>query len=166
MARPTKSTKELKAVGTFRPDRQGTRLENHVTPVDDLPCPPHYDKEHRAKWGEVVGHLKQFGILQKQDFDAIRAYVETEILQRRCWEQMYKDGAPQMVISVETRAGTIQKVNPAYTAYLNADRILKPLREKFAFTPKDRQSVHVSGKTEKPADPFNSVIPGVAPSEL
>ena len=152
MARPTKSSAELKASGTIRKDRHASRVENNTAPISELPPPSHYEGEYLAKWNEVVKHLADFKILAAQDYDAICTYVETVIFQRLCLRDFQTTGQ----VTVEQNGRQMQ--NPAMKSYLQCDAILKPLREKFAFTPKDRQSVHISTKDEKKADPFTALM--------
>lgn len=152
MARPTKSSAELKASGTIRKDRHASRVENNIDPISELPPPAHYEGEYLTKWNEVVKHLADFKILAAQDYDAICTYVETVIFQRLCLRDFQTTGQ----VTVENNGRQMQ--NPAMKSYLQCDAILKPLREKFAFTPKDRQSVHISTKDEKKADPFKALM--------
>lgn len=152
MARPTKSSAELKASGTIRKDRHASRVENHVVLVSELPAPAHYEGEYLTKWNEVVKHLADFKILAAQDYDAISTYVETVIFQRMCLREF------QATNQITFESNGRQMQNPALKSYLQCDAILKPLREKFAFTPKDRQSVHISSKDEKKADPFTALM--------
>ena len=151
-----KSSAALKASGTIRKDRHANRVENHINPVSELPAPAHYDGEYLEKWNEVVKHLADFKILAAQDFDAICTYVETVIFQRLCLREFQST----MQVTVEQNGRQMQ--NPAMKSYLQCDAILKPLREKFAFTPKDRQSVHVSKKDEKKADPMKAIMSGAS----
>ena len=148
----SKSSAELKASGTIRKDRHGSRLENNIKEVTYLRPPSHYEGEYLEKWEEVVKHLADFKILANQDFDAICTYVETVIFQRMCLREFQRTGE----VTVESNGRQMQ--NPAMKSYLQCDAILKPLREKFAFTPKDRQSVHVVTKDEKKADPFKALM--------
>lgn len=147
-----KSSAELKASGTIRKDRHASRVENNIAPISELPPPAHYEGEYLAKWNEVVKHLADFKILAAQDYDAICTYVETVIFQRMCLRDFQTTGQ----VTVESNGRQMQ--NPAMKSYLQCDAILKPLREKFAFTPKDRQSVHISTKDEKKADPFKALM--------
>jgi P27 family predicted phage terminase small subunit len=161
MARPTKSSAELKASGTIRKDRHASRVENNIATVSELAPPPHYKGEYLTKWNEVVKHLADFKILANQDFDAICTYVETVIFQRMCMREFQTTGQ----ITVESNGRQMQ--NPALKSYLQCDAILKPLREKFAFTPKDRQSVHIVTKDEKKVDPFKALMsPTAAKSKI
>lgn len=148
----SKSSAELKASGTIRKDRHGARLENHIKPVSEIAPPAHYAGEYLEKWNEVVKHLADFNILAAQDYDAICTYVETVIFQRLCLREFQKTGQ----VTVESNGRQMQ--NPAMKSYLQCDAILKPLREKFAFTPKDRQSVKINTKDEKKKDPFTALM--------
>ena len=150
--RTIKSTDELKASGTFRKDRHDTRVENNIDAVTSIPAPAHYEGEYLTKWNEVVKHLADFKILANQDFDAICTYVETVIFQRLCLREFQTT----MQVTVEQNGRQMQ--NPAMKSYLQCDAILKPLREKFAFTPKDRQSVHVTKKEAKKVDPMMAIM--------
>lgn len=156
----SKSSAELKASGTIRKDRHGSRVENHITPASELPAPAHYEGEYLEKWNEVVKHLADFKILANQDYDAICTYVETVIFQRLCLREFQTTNQ----VTVESNGRKMQ--NPAMKSYLQCDAILKPLREKFAFTPKDRQSVHITSKEEKKEDPFKVLMNKQNPAKL
>lgn len=148
--RPPKSNKELKESGTYRPDRHADRLT--APPLDGVPPPPaHFDSEHVAKWNEVCGWLIKFEIMALQDFDSIKLYVETELVQRKAWKSVHEKGQ-----IIETKHGP--KLNPAWRVYTDCDKILKPLREKFGFSPRDRQSLHLKKEEKKKVDPILALL--------
>lgn len=147
MARPTKSDAELKASGTFRADRHKNRAKAET--VDALPPPEHFDDEHTSKWHEVCGHLRAFDILANQDVDSIKQYVMAVILQRKAWDDII------------ARGQTINdRVNPSWRVYCDCDKIIKPLREQFGFTPRSRQGIQVKPKETKKADPLAAILGG------
>jgi len=155
MARPTKSDAELKASGTFRADRHKNRAKAEI--IDHLPPPEHFDEEHQMKWEEVCGHLRAFDILANQDVDSIKQYVMAVILQRKAWDDIIERG---QTIVIQTEKGENERVNPSWRVYCDCDKIIKPLREQFGFTPRSRQGIQVKPKETKKADPLAAILGG------
>lgn len=151
--RKSKTEAELKASGTFRADRHANRLKAPTT--KEYPPPELFDKEHLEKWNEVCGHLSDFDILAEQDFDSIKTYVEAVILQRKALKDVAENG---MSIEEETKAGPITKISPAWRIYMDCEKVIKPLREQFGFTPRARQSIQVKPKKETKADPMAAIL--------
>lgn len=148
--RKSKSDEEHKKAGTFRNDRHGNRLS--AQPISGTPAPPqHFDSDHVAKWNEVCGWLIKFEIMAEQDYDSIKVYVETELVQRKAWDQLNKLGH-----TIETKTGP--KLNPAWRVYSECDKILKPLREKFGFSPRDRQGIRIGKPEKKKSDPILAML--------
>lgn len=77
--RPPKSTAAHKADGTFEPGRHANRLT--VRLADGIPdFPADFDDRHAVKWNNICELLKDAGILANHDVDAIRHYVEMDII--------------------------------------------------------------------------------------
>ena len=139
-------------------EMQGTlNATRHSKPVIDVPpvtaippAPKGFDPEQSAKWFEVCTLLFEAGLLARQDLDAVRTYVETEIIQRRAFRQVAEEGG---VVS----GGDFDKIHPAFLLYERCDKILKPLREQFGFTPRARQSINIKPPEEQ-EDILNSVL--------
>lgn len=154
--RKSKSAEQLKASGTYRPDRHDSRVENLVEPLDKIPpCPAYYDNRHKDKWDEVCGYLKDFGILAKQDLSAIRQYVETELMLFDSLKELREQG---FTVTVEIKGALVTKVNPLLKVYTDCDKTIKPLREQFGFTPKARQSMHTKPAEKKKTDPILALL--------
>ena len=152
--RKSKSINELKAQGTYRADRHANRVK--ATPAADIAAPPdRFDKAHVAKWYEVCKHLKDFEILAVQDYDSIVTYVETTLMQRNAIIDVQQNG---MSIEVETKFGTVTRVNPAWTVYKECEAIIKPLREQFGFTPRARQGIKVKEAEPDKKDPLAALL--------
>jgi len=120
-----------------------------VKPVDAIPpAPDFFDNEHREKWQEVCGLLFEAGILARQDMDAVRTYVQTTILQSRAWQFGLING-----IEVDEKG----RLSAAFLAFERCDKILKPLREQFGFTPRSRQSINLAPPVEQ-EDPIMALL--------
>ena len=141
--RPSKSDAELKASGTFRPDRHQHRAK--ADKVDSLPTPEGFDSEHLAKWEEVCDHLRAFEILAKQDSDSVMTYVVAIIMQRKAWAESLKGG---------------DGVKDAVLIFEKMEKIIKPLREQFGFTPKARQGIQTKPKEVTKVDPMMEIMFG------
>ena len=135
-----------KAAGTFRADRHSSRIESSAKLVDDIPAPAYFQGEHLRKWNEVVGHLRDFGILAIQDADSIETYVSSILVQKMAYASIISDG-----LEVDGFP------NPNLKVYQQMEAIIKPLREQFGFTPRARQGIHVK-KAEKKADPILEIL--------
>jgi len=109
------------------------------------------------KWEEVCGHLRAFDILANQDVDSIKQYVMAVILQRKAWDDIIERG---QTIVIQTEKGVNERVNPSWRVYCDCDKIIKPLREQFGFTPRSRQGIQVKPKETKKADPLAAILGG------
>ncbi len=131
-----KSAAQHRQSGTYNATKHSTDRLVSVPILKQMPPPPKdFDKEHAAKWEEVCRLLHEAGILAKQDLDAIRTYCETSIMQRRSVDMM-KGGD-----MIDEEKG---RVSAAFLLYERCDKILKPLREQFGFTPRARQSINLA----------------------
>ena len=137
--------------GSYRKHRHADRLEIHTEAVEMLEIPEHFDKAMEVKFRQVCSHLAEFGLLTPADRDAIQCYIETLDLQSKAWQEVQQNG---VMIDKDGQPAT----NPAMRVYLQCDAILKPLREKFAMTPKDRQSVKTKKAIKKELDPFAALL--------
>lgn len=130
-----KSTAKHHAEGTYNATKHGKAVID-VPPITAIPnAPGDFDAEHAAKWREVCDLIFGAGILAKQDLHSIRTYVETSIMQRNAWREVVAGG------SVDDEKG---KASAAFLIYERCDKILKPLREQFGFTPRSRQSINLA----------------------
>ena len=138
-----KSTAQKKAEGTSKPVRDADRLENHVTPyTGELDPPEYFDDRHRKKFFECVSLLKDFEILQKQDYDSVVSYAQISIMAEDAWKDCRKkDG-------MEENSGKMSRPSQAYSRFMECQKLLKSLRDQFAFSPAARMSIKVS--REKP----------------
>lgn len=140
MARPPKKTSDLKA---FKKHRHANRLELKALPANTAPdCPGDYDAEHRAKWVEVCGHLVDFKILHRQDYDSIDTYVRLSFIAKKALAAYIAEPLIN------------DRVNPAWRVYTDAEKSLSMLRDKFGFNPRARQGIKVEDPKEIPNDPF------------
>lgn len=138
-----KPTAQKKAEGTSRKDRDADRMENHVTPyTGDLQPPAYFDARHRAKFFECVSLLKDFEILQKQDYDSIVSYTQLSIISENAWHECQKTGG------MEDKGSRMSRPSQAFSRFMECQKMLKSLRDQFAFSPAARMSIKV--QREKP----------------
>lgn len=138
-----KPTKELKANGTFRPAYHANRVD--VPVLDGIPpAPKLFDAAHRKKWDEVCGKLHKYGLLTKNDLDAVAVFVQTWEMAAESLADIQKNG---MTLWIESAGGSKPVTNPAFRQYMECQKLLKPLFEQFGFTPRSRMGL----KVEKPA---------------
>ena len=143
-----KPDSDLKSSGTFRKDRHANRVA--AKGMDSIPPPPpEFDKDHKLKWDEVCNHLLDFDILEPQSQDSIKQYVMAVLLQTKAWNDVMENG-----FEIDG------KTNPSWRAYCDCDKIIKPLREQFGFTPKARQGIQTKTKDTKKADPMLDILMG------
>lgn len=143
-----KSVAKHKAEGTYNATKHGGQIVDVPLLLSVPPAPPDFDSEHRAKWEDVCRLLLEAGILAKQDADSIRSYVETSVMQRRAWQDVVRIGM------IDEEKG---RPNAAFLVFERCDKILKPLREQFGFTPRARQSINLSPPPEK-EDPIMALL--------
>ena len=150
--RKSKSIKELKEAGTYRKDRHANRLEMHVKPISDIPSPPEdFDTEHVEKWYKVCGGLKDLGLLQAQDLDAIEHYVRLSFVARNSLAEYLK--CP--IIK--------DRVNPAWRVYNDAMKEYGKLMDKFGFNPRARQGIKVEVEDNNDVeDPIAKILKSMA----
>ena len=155
-AKNIKSSAQKAAEGTYRKDRDAARLENNLPKFDgQLEPPKHFDAPHCARFHECCRLMKEAGVLQPQDFDAIVLYVENQILAAEAWAEIRKNGMT-IQVPITTRdkkvVGHKPVTNPAFKQYQDCQKILKPLMEQFAFTPRARMGIKVDPADRKPKE--------------
>lgn len=140
-----KTAAEKKAQGTYRKDRDATRMETVLPPVDGIPEPPtHFDAQHKKKWFEVAGKVLKARILNDLDTDFLQSYVENWFVAEEAMRDVQKNGA---VLWVEMANGSKPIRNPNHAVYVEAIKHVRQIGEKFGFSPRDRQSIKVQDKT-------------------
>ncbi len=93
--------------------------------------------------------MSDAGVLQPQDFDAIVKYTEAWWMSHDAFLEIQENGA---TLWVETAGGTKPITNPAFRQYQDCQKILKPLMEQFAFTPRARMGIKVDPADRKPKE--------------
>lgn len=141
-----KSTEEHRLNGSFRPQRHADRAENFAETVDELPIPKSLDKSLHPKFLEVARLVADLGILTPQDSDALQSYVQALHLK----ELAYKE--------LQSGLFTGEGVNPAFRAWIQADSVLKPLRDVLGLNPKSRQGLRTRKAVKKTIDPFTALL--------
>jgi P27 family predicted phage terminase small subunit len=132
----------------------GKRPINKAEPMPGraIPSPPeHLSPEARVAWGRFSAMLDRIGVLTEADAAALEQVSETyaEIVALRA--DIAANGRFQTVI---TKSGDeMERMRPAYSALMDADRRLKAWLVEFGVTPAARSKVKVNGAAEKQEDP-------------
>lgn len=144
---------EKKLNGTYNATRDKGRKEADVLPVSEIPCPEHFDAEHRQKWKSVCALLKKNDMLFELDTDALTLYVENWIIARHAWNDIQEKG---MTLYVELKHGKKPVTNPAFRQYQDAMKIVTPLHDKFGLNLRSRMGLKVTPKEAIKEDPFEA----------
>ena len=95
--------------------------------------------------------MKEAGVLQPMDYDAIVLYVENQIMAANAWNDIQENGIT-LQVPIMSKDGEVAGykpiTNPAFRQYQDCQKVIKPLMEQFAFTPRARMSIKV--KDTKP----------------
>jgi P27 family predicted phage terminase small subunit len=126
-------------------------------PARVIPSPPeHLSPDARVAWGRFAAILDRSGVLTEADAAALEQVAETyaEIVALR--QDIAANGRFQVV---ETKAGgEMERMRPAYSALMDADRRLKGWLVEFGQTPAARSKVKSNGgedaEKEDPAARF------------
>jgi P27 family predicted phage terminase small subunit len=126
-------------------------------PARVIPSPPeHLSPDARVAWGRFAAILDRSGVLTEADAAALEQVAETyaEIVALR--QDIAVNGRFQVV---ETKAGgEMERMRPAYSALMDADRRLKAWLVEFGQTPAARSKVKSNGgedaEKEDPAARF------------
>jgi P27 family predicted phage terminase small subunit len=135
----------------------GKRPINKAEPTlsRSIPSPPeHLSPSARVAWGRFSAMLDRIGVLTEADAAALEQVSETyaEIVELRA--DIAANGRFQTVI---TKSGDqMERMRPAYSALMDADRRLKAWLVEFGVTPAARSKVKVNGADEKQEDPAAS----------
>ncbi|MDO9712444.1 phage terminase small subunit P27 family [Paracraurococcus lichenis] len=117
-------------------------------PRRELPSPPaHLSPQARVAWGRFSALLDRIGVLTEADATALEQMAETyaEIIWLRA--DIEDNGRFQ---TVKTKAGgEMERLRPAYTALMDADRRLKAWLVEFGTTPAARSKVKGNGGEEQ-----------------
>ena len=141
-----KSTEQHIKDGTFRGHRHSLRAENVAEAVEEIPIPNDLDKVLHPKFLEVAALVADLGILTKADSDSIQQYCQTFHLK----EMAFKE--------IQSGLFTGEGVNPAFRAFIQADSVLKTLRDALGLNPKARQSLKTKKAIKKEIDPFAALL--------
>ena len=141
-----KSTEQHIKDGTFRGHRHSLRAENFAETVDEIPIPNDLDEVLHPKFLEVAALVADLGILTKADSDSIQQYCQTFHLK----EMAFKE--------IQSGLFTGEGVNPAFRAFIQADSVLKTLRDALGLNPKARQSLKTKKAIKKEIDPFANLL--------
>ena len=152
-----KSVSEHKKDGTYRADRHGSRVENVVDKMEYKPKPPdNFDKRHCEKWDEVCARVSDANLLTSHDLDFLEIYVKNWFISKDAWAAVVKHGQ-----IIKGERGPVK--NPAISIMNEADKIITNIGNLFAGSPRSRQSLSVTPKEEKKADPFTVFMSGSIP---
>ena len=133
---------EKKAAGTYRPSRDGNRMEVQVNPLDSMPEPPeHFTEAHRKQWAYIWDLLKDDAALTKIDYPALVLYCEAWVMKDEAWRSLQNDG---IVIDLNGKPTK----NPAHMVYAEAVKTCRMIIEQFGGTLRARQGL----KVEKPKE--------------
>ncbi len=141
-----KSTEQHLLDGTFRGHRHSLRAENVAETVEQIPVPKDLDEVLRPKFLEVAALVADLGILTRADSDAIQQYVQALHLKELAFEE------------VQGGLFTSEGVNPAFRLFLQADAVLKPLRDALGLNPKARQTLKTKKAISKKLDPLAALF--------
>lgn len=136
-----KKTEDLKASGTYRPDRHAHRLT--VPPIETLPPPEDFDSEHTAAWTQLCGRLAAHGVLTALDADAVRTYVEAKITARKTYTILQQEG-----FMLDGRK------HPLHMVYSEAVKTMRALYDQFGLTPRARMGMRIEKPAEEKPDPL------------
>lgn len=147
-----KPAAQKRAEGTSRKDRDAGRVEDNLPTFEgELMPPPHFDAQHKARFKECCRLMKEAGVLQPMDYDAIVLYVENQIMAANAWNDIQENGIT-LQVPIMSKDGEVAGykpiTNPAFRQYQDCQKVIKPLMEQFAFTPRARMSIKV--KDTKP----------------
>jgi P27 family predicted phage terminase small subunit len=122
-------------------------------PARVIPSPPeHLSPDARVAWGRFAAILDRSGVLTEADAAALEQVAETyaEIVALR--QDIAAHGRFQVV---ETKAGgEMERMRPAYSALMDADRRLKAWLVEFGQTPAARSKVKAhDGEGAEKEDP-------------
>jgi len=121
-------------------------------PARVIPSPPeHLSPDARVAWGRFAAILDRSGVLTEADAAALEQVAETyaEIVALR--QDIAANGRFQVV---ETKAGgEMERMRPAYSALMDADRRLKAWLVEFGQTPAARSKVKSNGEDAEKEDP-------------
>lgn len=132
----------------------GKRPLNQAEPQPrrELPSPPaHLSPEARVAWGRFAQMLDRIGVLTEADAVALEQMAESyaEVVALRA--DVAENGRFQTVI---TKSGDeMERMRPAYTALMDADRRLKGWLVEFGKTPAARSKVKSNGAEQDEARP-------------
>lgn len=121
-------------------------------PFRAIPSPPdHLSPEARVAWGRFSAMLDRIGVLTEADAAALEQVSETYVEIVALRSDIAANGRFQTVI---TKSGDeMERMRPAYSALMDADRRLKAWLVEFGVTPAARSKVKANGAEEKPEDP-------------
>ena len=126
-------------------------------PKRGIPAPPeHLSEGARAAWGRFSSILDGMGVLTEADPAALEQLCETyaEVVALRA--DIAANGRFQTVL---TKSGDqMERLRPAYSALMDADRRLKGWLVEFGKTPAARAKVEADGsqQEEDPANKYSS----------
>jgi P27 family predicted phage terminase small subunit len=153
--RRTKTVAELKESGNYRPSRHGSRLKAAVALNEWCEPPAHFDKEHSEFWHAIVKRLKPENLFANVDYETLIIYVENWILGRRAFEIIKKHGP---IVYKETPTHKVPIKNPALLVYNEAIKVCTMIGDKFGFSPRARQGIHVTPAKEQKTDPLKALL--------
>jgi P27 family predicted phage terminase small subunit len=135
--------------GTARADQ----LHNEPEPDTAAPiCPAWLDDAAKAKWAELLPHLKAMGLLTIIDGDALAAYCQAWSEFQWATETLQKEGRTQ-------RKGTGLSAHPAVQQQRTAWRAIRDFAALFGLSPADRSRLDVAPHSEE--DEFVEFLRGI-----
>ncbi len=129
--------------------------KSEPNPTRGIPAQPnHLSPQARLAWDSFSLMLDKIGVLTEADGAALEQISETyaEVVSLRA--DIATNGRFQ---TVATKSGDeMERLRPAYSALMDADRRLKAWLVEFGVTPAARGKVKVNGATEKQEDPSSA----------
>lgn len=145
--RPPKSTKELKAKGTFEKCKQGDRAKQPT--VEGVPAPPEDFTDRQVYWwNHYIKDIQSFTVLTEPHLNSIALLSRLMVEREKLDEQIQTKGH-----TFETSSGQV-KINPAFQARLAVDKEIIKLYEQFGFTLRSSMNL----KVDKPKQQTSKIL--------
>jgi len=134
----------------------GKRALNDAEPKyqrASLEPPPHLSGQARAVWVRFAGLLDRAGVLTEADASALEQLCAAHVEVASLRADLEENGRFQ---TVRTGSGDVmERVRPAYTALMDADRRLRAWLVEFGLTPAARAKVKADpARAEDPAEKY------------
>ncbi|HNT22526.1 MAG TPA: phage terminase small subunit P27 family [Saprospiraceae bacterium] len=144
--------------GTYRPDRDGGKLE--PPSMNTIPLPPEdYDDDTKEVWFSITEALNHSGLMQRVGIPQIKIYCDQYAIYRDCIKDIKKTGR---VIKVVSKNGTtVIKRNPNIDISVMAAALMSQVSDKFGFNPYSQSRIkHITdnaSSNKEEADEFDNI---------